>query len=333
MGNLALGYAFSCRTMLANLPLKKLHFTQHDCLINENVPRRKVVATRVFNFSAKLILLDIINKNVTFKLPTQRECWIGMARTYGEDFKTARRNGKWQDVDFLASNFSGYSLEFVCIHSERIIRKHVYVSGWMRDIITEKTNQGFQYYGTNIKTINDYFIDVWNEFSWMDLADVKRILKFAWKSLYLHNAYGGDTILYEKHQYKFLFYIGKLRYDSLDHFIYYIKKLRVKIRVLYNRAKTMWDGYYYFALSKSAYDKYLGQIKMRGRRRKWFTFENVYMYKIYKECKVAEFNSKYFFRIPMGTELGYTVFKRKLVSDRVEFVEMLEAKGFKTLYR
>ena len=69
-------------------------------------------------------------------------------------------NGKWQDVDFLASNFSGYSLEFVCIHSERIIRKHVYVSGWMRDIITEKTNQGFQYYGTNIKTINDYFIDV-----------------------------------------------------------------------------------------------------------------------------------------------------------------------------
>ena len=52
-----------------------------------------------------------------------------MARTYGEDFKAARRNGKWQDVDFLASNFSGYSLEFVCIHSERIIRKHVYVSG------------------------------------------------------------------------------------------------------------------------------------------------------------------------------------------------------------
>ena len=35
----------------------------------------------------------------------------------------------------------------------------------------------------------------------------------------------------------------------------------------------------------------------------------------------------------MGTELGYTVFKRKLVTDRVEFVEMLEAKGFKTLYR
>ena len=57
------------------------------------------------------------------------------------------------------------------------------------------------------------------------------------------------------------------------------------------------------------------------------------MYKIYKECKVAEFNSKYFFRIPMGTELGYTVFKRKLVTDRGEFVEMLEAKGFKTLYR
>jgi hypothetical protein len=31
-----------------------------------------------------------------------------MQRTTGEDFKKAFKRGKWRDVDFITSNFSGY---------------------------------------------------------------------------------------------------------------------------------------------------------------------------------------------------------------------------------
>nr|DAE51823.1 MAG TPA: hypothetical protein [Bacteriophage sp.]DAX06055.1 MAG TPA: hypothetical protein [Bacteriophage sp.] len=54
----------------------------------------------------------------------------------------------------------------------------------------------------------------------------------------MHNVYGGDTILKDDSKNKFLFYIGNLTFDSLKHFQYYVKKMIVKIRVLYNRAKT-----------------------------------------------------------------------------------------------
>jgi hypothetical protein len=33
-----------------------------------------------------------------------------MNRTQGDKFKKAFKNGKWRDVDFIASNFSGYQL-------------------------------------------------------------------------------------------------------------------------------------------------------------------------------------------------------------------------------
>lgn len=75
---------------------------------------------------------------------------------------------------------------------------------------------------------------------------MKRILNFSWKSLYLHNSYGGDTFITDK---DIWCYIGYLKYDSIKHFLYYIKKLTVKLRVLYKRKKIPWDGYYYFALS------------------------------------------------------------------------------------
>jgi hypothetical protein len=36
------------------------------------------------------------------------EAYLYMKKTSGEQFKRAFKKGKWRDVDFLASNFTGY---------------------------------------------------------------------------------------------------------------------------------------------------------------------------------------------------------------------------------
>ena len=53
---------------------------------------------------------DIIDNNVTFELPTgsARRTLLRMKKCEGEEFKKARQRGKFADVDFLSSNFSGY---------------------------------------------------------------------------------------------------------------------------------------------------------------------------------------------------------------------------------
>jgi len=96
-----------------------------------------------------------------------------------------------------------------------------------------------------LKTINDYYEDVRKLWPRLPEKDIRRILNYGFRSLYLHNSYGGDTFIKDK---DFLCYIGYLRNDSIKHFHYYIKKLTLKIRILYKRRKIPWDGYYYFAL-------------------------------------------------------------------------------------
>ena len=119
-----------------------------------------------------------------------------------------------------------------------------------------------------VKTVSDYYDVVADKFPTVPKKDIERILNFGWKSLYLHNVYGGDTLLKDDAINKYLFYIGELTFDSLKHFHYYIKKMSVKLRVLYNRAKDKWDGYYYFGLTQNQYNNYLSQNNKRGRKRK-----------------------------------------------------------------
>ncbi len=44
-----------------------------------------------------------------------------MGSISGDSFKEARKNGKFKDVDFMESNFTGYHLEYVywTKHSEK----------------------------------------------------------------------------------------------------------------------------------------------------------------------------------------------------------------------
>ena len=118
------------------------------------------------------------------------------------------------------------------------------------------------YYGKHPKTLKDYYDAIQAKFPKIPATDLHKILNFGWKSLYLINSYGGDVLIKDS---GFWFYIGELRTDSLAHFEYYKKKLRNKIRVMYNRKKIPWDGYYYFGLSEERYAEYINSKKRRGR--------------------------------------------------------------------
>mgnify|MGYP003210420435 CR=1 FL=1 len=90
--------------------------------------------------------LDIVDNNVTFILPTHgRFAEMHVKRTYGEDFKRARRSGKWRDVDFLSSGFSGNEIVLNIKSGNFIKSKTVYVDKNIKNKITENTNKGKQY--------------------------------------------------------------------------------------------------------------------------------------------------------------------------------------------
>lgn len=331
MSNYALGCAFTTKDILANFPYKKLQFDCNTCKDIIGDKHRSILVQRIFKESVKIIILDIINNNVTFWLPLTgaKKCNIHMRRVRGDEFKNLRRGGKWKEVDILKSMFSGYQLSLFMLGNRTPRIKSIYLNKELSKIITNNTNRGMAYGDSkNDKTIKDYYPYLYEKFPLISKSDINKVLNFAWKSLYLHNSYGGDTLITDK---EIWCYIGNLRKDSLEHFYYYIRKLTVKLRVLYRRKKINWDGYYYFALSDTQYQNYLLQLNSRGRPRKYFTFGTVYLYQILDECKINEHYKKYLFRIPYISRLKIKQFIPNLVSDKAELILIRKPLKFKDI--
>lgn len=327
----ALGCAFSLNEVLMNFPYEKLKINCKECkrIVGDN--HRNILVKRVFRECVKLVINDIIENNVTFWLPLtgNKKCNMHMRRVRGQEFKNLRRGGKWKDVDIVSSMFSGYEISLFMLGKRTPRVKSIYLNKDYRNTITKYTNQGIPYGDSKYdKTLKDYLPQMYQIFPEVSQQDIKRILTFSWKSLYLHNSYGGDTVITGK---DFWCYIGNLRKNPLDHFYYYIRKLTVKLRVLYKRKKVEWDGYYYFALSDSQYKAYLEQRNKRGRPRKTFKFGTVYLYQILDECKINEHYKRYIFRIPYISRLKTKQFVWELVSDRAELIISRDPLKFKDI--
>lgn len=171
------------------------------------------------------------------------------------------------------------------------------------------------------KTIQDFYDKMYELYPTIPKSDIKRAVLYGWKSFYLHNSYGGDVLINRQ---GFWFYSGRLMNDSVKWFEYYKRKMKIKLRVMYKRKQISWNGYYYFALSQNQYEEYLKQKNRRGRPKKWFTFNNTILYKIYDECNITESGKVAIFRIPMALDVGYTSYKQELKTDKAEVVLVRE---------
>lgn len=169
-----------------------------------------------------------------------------------------------------------------------------------------------------VKKVQDYYEKMFELYPEVAKSDIKRILQYGWKSYYLHNSFGGDVLISRN---KFWMYTGMLMKDSLEFFAYYQKKMANKIRIKYKRNRPSFDGYYYFGLTQAQYDNYLSQKNRRGRPKKNFTFSKIVLYKIWDEFNIIEHNVVALFRIPIGVDLGFTLFKEQLVTDKAEFLQ------------
>lgn len=180
-----------------------------------------------------------------------------------------------------------------------------------------------------IKTIKDYYDKIATLFPEVPKEDIKRILNYGWKSLYMCNSAGADTVI--KDRKGFWCYIGFLKRTALEYFNYYIKKLARKIRILYKRKNIEWDGYYYFTLNDEAYANYCGQKNTKGRKKKKFDYGEVYLYQILDECRISCHIDKYIFRIPYNINVGYKIHIPKLITDKAELIITRDPLKFKDI--
>lgn len=146
--NYAVGHSFMAKDLFMNFPVDKLKMTKDQCIEIYSDGNKRDLAEQIFIKSVQMVVDDIIDNNTHFKLPGlgRTQSYLYMNRTTGDKFKKAFKNGKWRDVDFITSNFSGYQLVLEMQSDKRLPRqKPVYLSSKDKQRIIEKVNEGKQY--------------------------------------------------------------------------------------------------------------------------------------------------------------------------------------------
>ena len=107
-----MGHCFTGKDLFDNFPVNKLKMSKEQCIATYPDGNKRDLAASIFTRSVQMVVDDIIDNNIDFKFPTlgRTQAYLRMKRTDGKQFKKAFKNGKWNDVDFLTSNFSGYQI-------------------------------------------------------------------------------------------------------------------------------------------------------------------------------------------------------------------------------
>lgn len=110
---------------------------------------RKQLAANIFKDCFYDILLDIIENNVTFVLPLKYGNYaeIYMKQFADEEFKRVYKYGKFNNIDFVLSQFTGNSLVYKYnTHTVGTKEKPIYVNKDLKKLIEKYTNEARQYY-------------------------------------------------------------------------------------------------------------------------------------------------------------------------------------------
>lgn len=145
--NYALGCAFNLKEVFKFFNFKRLKLTTAVCHKYVGSRHKEILACKIMAYCIKLVIDDVIHNNATFFLPTKkRKAYIKMKKVEQENFIKGRKKGKWRDVDFLASNFSGYQMTLFYMSGAVMKYKAIYLDPKRKNLITEYTNNGKQYF-------------------------------------------------------------------------------------------------------------------------------------------------------------------------------------------
>lgn len=140
-------FAFRAIDLFETMNMKDVNIkrTVYDGLYHAN--KRQRLCAKILTYCFYIIVLDIIENNVTFVLPLQqnKKAYIYVKPVTGEAFKYARQRGAYKDIDFLASNFTGYQLVFSWWAGKTARWKPIHISNVYKNKLTEKVNNGTVY--------------------------------------------------------------------------------------------------------------------------------------------------------------------------------------------
>lgn len=145
--NYATGCALNGNELMESLDIKRIKTHWTKCKEISGRPSKTSFAVTIFAKALQLAMEDVIDNSVTFELPKgTNNANIYIKEYSGDDFMNGRKGGKWKDIDYLATNFCGYSPMFRFRRAGYTVEKPIYLDSKHKQRIADRANSGKSYY-------------------------------------------------------------------------------------------------------------------------------------------------------------------------------------------
>lgn len=155
---------------------------------------------------------------------------------------------------------------------------------------------------------NKYLEDLYKEFPDVDEKSIRDVVRHGLGLLGMFRKNNHDIYLNNNTE-NLYYYFGEVTNDVDKRFKLSRKKVRKKMRLVYNLTKPTYSGYYYFSLNDENFTKH-----ENGE-----TIDKVYMFKILAEAKLSKF-SKHLFRVKMNETSKWFILKENYETNSAEHI-------------
>lgn len=140
-------HCFVARDMFAKFNFKTLQSWRKSVKKRRAFEHNDDFAANILTYCFSLIILDIIENNVTFVVPAVgRKAYIYVKPITGEKFEYLYRMGTFDGLDYLKTNFTGYRLMYQYQTSKEVKEKPIYISKELKQRLFKNANEGMVYY-------------------------------------------------------------------------------------------------------------------------------------------------------------------------------------------
>lgn len=275
-----------------------------------------------FKYCLSLILNTVLDERVRFKIPEQ-SAYIDFEIIQGDKFIQQRQNGRFSEIDFVESDFTGYFLNYYFQAKAYQKSVPIYIGGSLKKKFLEGINSGTKYYTIKDVTLEDFLDDVKLKFNEFSRSEIKKILLHGFRRMHSSIKYGCAISIISR-RYDILAYIGKLTLTPDVQIKQYSIRRDRKLRKIEGWKKTPFDEYYYIGLNKTAMQEWVEENK---NSRTIIKFRNIIPRKIqeelYYKAKIV-----YIFRYKRKTFKGWAFWTDELKIRNLEYIGWAEDHKF-----
>ena len=267
-----------------------------------------------FCYAMNLIINRILDEKERFKIPYS-DAYIDFEIVTGDKFIEQRQNGRFSNIDFVESDFTGYFLNY--FYKTKAYQKQmpIYLGGELKAKFIDGINSGVKYYTVKDFTLNDILPEIHKKFNDFKLQELKNLISHGFRRM--HSAIKfGCAISLLSYRNKLVAYIGKLTLIPGEQIKQYSVRRDRKLRKIEGWKKTPFDGYYYIGLNENAMAKW---VEANEKSRSIARFTNIIPRKIKEELYYKD-KKIYVFRYKRKDFKGWAFWAEKLEVRKLEYL-------------